>query len=214
VRRARRDVVGFLRCVQAGGGFAEGRPATGGQPVRFLPFGKLGHPLQDLAHQLEQELARQPRCQGVHRLQHRQVGARLRRHDIIRMRHLQRVAVKLNPSRDVADAADRQLPLDEFALDMKEDEVDLTGLVLAGDPIRRSHIAARRPLVLEHSHGECRDRARYGAGDSGLGTPVDDASRGVPQKVDDARLGYTGRQAQRFLQQQEHPWATPASALR
>ncbi len=137
----------------------------------------------------------------MNRLQHREVVAGLRGYDVVRVRHLQRLAIPLDAPGDVADAADRELPLNESPLGVEEDEVDAPGVVLTGDLVRCLGIAARRWFVPQHTDGERRDRAGHGARDSRLGSPVDDTCRGMPQQVDDAWLGNPWRQAHSLLEQ-------------
>ena len=204
-RAAGRDVAGVRRLVQALQRSAEVRPAARLHPGRLLPLRHLAQALQRLPRRLLHDLARQAGGERIDRLQHRQVAARLRRHDVVGMRHLQLVAVALDAPRHVALLADGKLPLDELALGVEEHEVELSRLVLDPHLVGRAVVAARRRVVLEDAHLERGDRARHGLGDGRLGAPVDDAVGQVPQQIEHARLGDAGRQVDAFAHQQDQP---------
>ncbi len=211
---ARGDVGCLLRLVDAGEGAREVGPAAGGEPGRLLPLDEVGHALERLPGGLDEDLAGEPGGERIDGLQHRQFGAGFRRDDVVRMRHLRAVVVGLDAAADRAHGADGKLALDEAALGMEEDEVDLAGLVLAQDLVGRPRIAARRGAVLEDAHLERGDGPGHGCCDRRRGPAVDDASRHVPQNVDHARFGDAGRQAQSLLQQQLHARADAGEAFR
>src|SRR5690606_21590114 len=111
--RSWRYVVGLARHVKACHGLAERRPVAGREPARLLPLGKIRYAINSLPHQFEEDFPREARRERMNRLQHREVVAGLRGYDVVRVRHLQRLAIPLDAPGDVADAADRELPLNK-----------------------------------------------------------------------------------------------------
>src|ERR687896_642235 len=93
-------------------------PASGEPPVQ-LPFREFRETREGLLHRLQKNLSRQSCRQWIDGLESRQVGARIGRHDIVWMRHLQPVAIELDAARHIADAANRELALDEPAVSVK-----------------------------------------------------------------------------------------------
>ena len=213
-RRGRRYVGRLLGPVQAQERRLGIGPAALGEPGRVLPLGQIGHPLQGLAGGLQQHLAGQPGGERIDRLEQGQIGARLRRDDVVGVRHLLLVVVALDAAADGADAPRGQLALDEPALGVEEHEVDAAAVVLAGHLVGRPGVAARRRLVLEHAHLQRGDGAGHGLGDGGRGAAVDDAGGRVPEQIDHARLADARRQPQRLLQQDLHARADAGKALR
>ena len=151
-RRAGRDILRLGRLVQARERGPPVRPAAPLEPRLVLPFRQLRHLLQRAAHGLQQHLAGETRGQRIDRLQHRQLGTGLRRHDVVRVRHLLLVVVGVDAPADEAQAALGQLALDEPGIGVEEDQVDAAGLVLAAHLVGGLGVALRRPAVPEHPH--------------------------------------------------------------
>ena len=213
-RRARRHVGGLLRPMQPRKRALDIGPAALLQPGRFLPLGQHRHALDRLLRRLQQDLAREARSERIYRLQHRQIVARFRRHDVVGMRHLLLVVVGLDASAHVADASLRQLPFDEFALRMEEHQIDAPGFVLARDLVGRLVVAARRRAMLEDPHLERGNGARHGRGHGRRCAPVDDPAGRMPEQIDHPRLVHPRRQPHGLFEQKHHARADAAQVRR
>ena len=186
---------------------AESGPAALRYPAGILPFWRIWHLIDAVADALAEHLAGQPGSQCINRLKQRQISAVLRRHDVVGVRHLQRVVVALDTARHETDFALGQLPLHERMIGVEEYEVEAAGIVLRRDLVGSFRIAARRRLVLQHPDGECRNGARHGRRDGRLRPAIDDSGRQMPDEIENPRMRDARRQSQRLLQQQRQPRA-------
>ena len=189
-------------------------PAAAGEPSGVLPLGQIRQTVDRLPGGLQQHLAGEAGGERIDWLEHGQVCARLRGHDVVGMRHLLLVVVTLHMAADDAHGPGGQLALDELVLGVKEHEVDAAAVVLARHLVGRSCVAARRRPVLEDAHFQRGDGAGYGLSDGGCRTAIDDAGGRVPKQIDDARLADAGRQAQCLFQQDFHARADAGEGRR
>ena len=132
-------------------------PALGLHQRGVEPFGEVRQPRQRAAHDLVQELLREPERQRVDGLDRGQLGALGGRQDVIRVGHLQARAVFLHAARNEARLVQRQEPFDGVAAAMEEDDVERAAFVLANHAQRRAGGAFRRRVVLHRRHQERRD---------------------------------------------------------
>jgi hypothetical protein len=166
----------------------EARPALGRQDAVIQPFREHRQGRERAPDGPVEEFLRQPLGQRIDRFQPWELVTLVLSHDIIRMRHLQLHTVALDPARQDAHLADGEQLLQIGPLGMKEDQLDVAGLILADHPVWRALIAARRGMVLLDADQQRGELAGHRLGDGGRSAPVDQAGGHVQQQVDDARL--------------------------